>query len=184
MIDRRALIRNVALLAAANSVWGCVKSGMVGALTLGQLKILTAASGIVIPKTETAGAIEAGVPAFVTLALAHGLDSTADSKTPGAPPANDYGAWLEQSLGRDFATLPTPVQSEKLTAIDAVAFKPGMPTPWTILKGLILTGYYTSEAGASQELRYELVPGRWDPDIPAKPGDRAWSSDWTAVEFG
>jgi hypothetical protein len=51
-------------------------------------------------------------------------------------------------------------------------------------QGLILTGYYSSEAGASKELQYNLIPGRWDADIPLKPGDRAYSSDWTAVEFG
>jgi hypothetical protein len=184
MIGRRALLHNTALFAAASSIWGCMKSGEIGALTDPQLKILTAASEIVIPKTETAGAIEAGVPAFVALALKHGLDGTLDPKTPGAPAGNDYGAWLEQALGSDFATSSAPAQLAKLTAIDAPAFKPGAPTPWTILKGLILSGYYTSEAGASQELQYQLVPGRWDPDVPLKPGDRAWSSDWTAAEFG
>ena len=54
---------------------------------------------------------------------------------------------------------------------------------WPRLKGLILIGYYTSEIGASQELRYILVPGHFDPDVPLEPGDRAWSSDWTGVKF-
>ena len=44
-------------------------------------------------------------------------------------------------------------------------------------------GYYTSEAGATQELRYTLVPGRWDPDVPLKPGDRGSSSDWVGQTF-
>jgi hypothetical protein len=44
-------------------------------------------------------------------------------------------------------------------------------------------GYYTSEIGASQELQYQLVPGRFDPDLPVKPGDRAWSSDWIGQGF-
>ena len=48
---------------------------------------------------------------------------------------------------------------------------------------LILTAYYTSETGGSRELQYELVPGKWEPDLPFVPGSRAWSSDWTAVEF-
>ena len=42
---------------------------------------------------------------------------------------------------------------------------------WPTIKGLILIGYYTSEIGASQELRYVLVPGRFDPDVKLEPGD-------------
>ena len=72
-----------------------------------------------------------------------------------------------------------------LTALDAEAFAPGAGDhPWKAIKAAILTGYYTSEIGASQELQYEHVPGRFDPDLPLTPGYRAWSSDWTAVEFG
>ncbi len=55
---------------------------------------------------------------------------------------------------------------------------------WRTLKALLLIGYYTSEVGASQELRYDLVPARFDPDVPLQPRDRAWSSDWTGVKFG
>jgi hypothetical protein len=34
-----------------------------------------------------------------------------------------------------------------------------------------------------QELQYNLVPGRWDPDVPVKPGDRGSSSDWVGQTF-
>lgn len=72
-----------------------------------------------------------------------------------------------------------------LAALDAAAFAPDAPpSPWKAIKGLILTGYYTSEVGGSVELNYELVPGAWRPDIPLEPGQRAYSSDWTAVDFG
>jgi hypothetical protein len=30
----------------------------------------------------------------------------------------------------------------------------------------VLVGYYQSEAGATQELRYELVPGAWRGCVP------------------
>ena len=36
-----------------------------------------------------------------------------------------------------------------------------------------MVGYYTSEAGASKELIYDLVPGRFDPDIPVTAATRA-----------
>ncbi len=28
-----------------------------------------------------------------------------------------------------------------------------------------------------------LVPGRWDPDVPVKPGERGSSSDWVGQTF-
>ncbi|MDH4133072.1 MAG: gluconate 2-dehydrogenase subunit 3 family protein [Gemmatimonadota bacterium] len=43
------------------------------------------------------------------------------------------------------------------------------------LKELTLVGYYTSEIGASQELRYVHVAGRYDGDMPYEEGDRAYS---------
>lgn len=72
-----------------------------------------------------------------------------------------------------------------LEAYDAAAFAPDQKDhPWKKIKALILTGYYTSEVGASRELQYELVPGRFDPDLPLPADNRSWSSDWTAVDFG
>lgn len=43
------------------------------------------------------------------------------------------------------------------------------------LKELTLAGYYTSEIGASQELRWDPAPGRYDPDVPFSEIGRAWA---------
>lgn len=49
-------------------------------------------------------------------------------------------------------------------------------TPFfTILKDLTLTGYFTSEIGATQALAYVAVPGRYDGCITLKPGQKAWA---------
>lgn len=176
-IDRRALLGGTMGLAAAGFLWGCVGKGEAGALTEAQTALLTKVCDLVIPRTDTPGALDVKVPAFVALALKHGLGGTGDSEAPGAPPGNDYGGWMVKALGPDPAkTLPE---------IDAAAFaQDAPPSPWKALKGLILTGYFTSETGATKVLRYELVPGRFDPDLPIKPRDTSWASDWTAVNFG
>jgi hypothetical protein len=154
----------------------------------------------VLPRTGTPGAGEVGVGDFVILALAHGLDGTrapaASAATPHAFPQNRrsdgslrYLEWLETTLDRaasgDWLGKPESRRVALVAELDGRAFaKDAGEHPWKKVKGLILTGYYTSEVGGSQELRYELVPGRYDPAVPLAPGDRAWSSDWTAVEFG
>ncbi|MBD2699616.1 gluconate 2-dehydrogenase subunit 3 family protein [Spirosoma sp. BT702] len=46
---------------------------------------------------------------------------------------------------------------------------------YSILKDLTLTGYFTSEIGATQALEYVAVPGRYDGCVPLKPGQKAWA---------
>ena len=45
-----------------------------------------------------------------------------------------------------------------------------------MMKQLAVLGYFTSEIGATQALRYVESPGRYDPCVPYKPGDREWAS--------
>ncbi|WP_422058155.1 gluconate 2-dehydrogenase subunit 3 family protein [Sphingomonas sp.] len=165
-----------------------------------QRTIMAEVADLVIPRTDTPGGRDVGAGDFAILALAHGLSATRAPVASGAiTPAiatflRPDGSlrhvdWLERTLdqaGRgDFMRRSLSERAEILAAIDATAMARGAPwLPWVAIKGLILTGYYTTEAGGSQELRYQLVPGRFDPDLPLLADDRAWSSDWTAVEFG
>ena len=164
-----------------------------------QRVLMSHVSQLVLPRTQTPGAGEAGVGDFVILALAHGLDGSRGADVGAAlPNVTRYRRadgslrmlqWLENQLderGRGaFLARSSAERLKALTKLDAEAFAEGVEGhPWKTIKGLILTGYYTSEIGGSKELQYELVPGRYDPDLPQKPGDRAWSSDWTAVDFG
>jgi len=164
-----------------------------------QRKLIEAVSQLVIPATDTPGAGDIGVGDFVILALAHGLEgsrlpaSSAAAPSPGAYRRPDGSLlhldWLEDDLDRrargDFLAVLPAAREAALRALDTEAFADSAAGhPWRTIKALILTGYYTSEIGGSKELNYELVPGRWDPDLPLKQGDRAYSSDWTAVDFG
>ena len=45
-----------------------------------------------------------------------------------------------------------------------------------MMKELALLGYFTSEVGATQALRYVESPGRYDPCAPYKPGEKDWAS--------
>lgn len=158
-----------------------------------QRKLMRMVAEHVIPTTDTPGAGAVGAGEFVLVALAHGLEGT--RKPPAADPSLtpylrsdgslDHAAWLDGKLGPAWLALPPARQSEQLASLDASAFK-GDPAAaaWRAIKALILTGYYTSEVGGSKELNYELVPGRFDPKVPVTPDTRAYSSDWTAVDFG
>jgi len=163
-----------------------------------QREMLRVVSDIVIPRTDTPGAGEVGTGDFVLLALAHGLDGTRDATAAVARALPQYrrpdgtlryANWLEDELDRsasgDWLGKPPPRRAALLAQFDAKAFDktPG-ESPWRKIKALILTGYYTSQAGAARELQFELVPGRYDPKLALGPNARAFSSDWTAVDFG
>jgi hypothetical protein len=44
-----------------------------------------------------------------------------------------------------------------------------------MMKELTLLGYFTSEIGCSQAMRYRETPGRFDPCVPYTPGETAWA---------
>lgn len=165
-----------------------------------QITLFRDVAELVIPRSETPGAGDVGAGEFVLLALAHGLEKSREpwpqegmaaglASFVRADGSLRMADWLQQALDRrangDFLRRDVTERTRILTAHDAEAFAEGAPpSPWKVIKGLVLTGYYTSEAGGSHELRYELVPGRYDPKLPLRPGDAAFSSDWSAVDFG
>jgi len=54
--------------------------------------------------------------------------------------------------------------------------RPGQPSHYfAMMKYLTLLGYFTSEGGATQALRYVPVPGRYEGDYPYEEGDKAWA---------
>jgi hypothetical protein len=44
-----------------------------------------------------------------------------------------------------------------------------------MMKELALLGYFTSEVGYKQAMRYVETPGRYDRCVPYEPGDKAWA---------
>jgi hypothetical protein len=47
---------------------------------------------------------------------------------------------------------------------------------FTMMKQLTLSGYFTSEIGATKALRYVAVPGKFVGSYPYKKGDKAWAT--------
>ena len=206
-VTRRDMLGGAALLALAlgvpvAGVWLSDKD-LAEIANERQRAMLKQVAQLVIPASDTPGAGDAGVGDFVILALAHGLDGTGEAVSAASSAwelrefkRNDgslsFVGWLERKLDRavggDWLGKDRASQLAALEELDRQSSPPGPPpqdpSPWRKLKALILTGYYTSQIGGAQELRFEMVPGRYDPDLPLTRDYRAWSSDWIAVEFG
>lgn len=197
--NRREFVGAAGLLAIALGLPGCVTASALPAEeapTDRQLAMLREVSQIVLPATDTPGAGDAEVGAFVAMALAHGMEA---SRAPLPPAAQTFASnrflradgslryidWLDDQLGAGFLEDAPGARLDKVRAIDAAAYAADAGAhPWRKLKALILLGYYTAEIGGSQELQYAPLPGRFDPAVPVQPGERAYSNEWTGVEFG
>ena len=73
------------------------------------------------------------------------------------------------------------VMDARKAAMDArgAARESGVAAPahyFRMMKELALLGYFTSEVGCTQALRYVESPGRFDPCIPYAPGEPAWAA--------
>jgi hypothetical protein len=74
--------------------------------------------------------------------------------------------------------LLTELDREQLRVMDAQAAAAAEKPPahyFRMMKELALLGYFTSETGCTQALRYVETPGRFDPCVPYAAGDPAWA---------
>ncbi len=124
-----------------------------------------------IPPTDTPGALDAGVPAFVRQMLAEWGSRETARAILGVLDTIEKQAWHQFRRGHSWRCPPSagwtccaPSTTESLARQDPAYGK---------FKWLVLLGYYQSEVGATQELRYELVPGAWRACLPLAEVGRA-----------
>lgn len=133
------------------------------ALTADQFSLLEQVSETMIPTTDTAGAIDAGVPAFIRSMLAEWGSAETRADFNRVLEAIEQRAW--NKFGMAFLEMPQERRLAVVREFDAtrIAAHDGA---YRRFKWLILIGYYHSEVGATHELRFELVPGAWRACLP------------------
>ena len=144
--------------------------------SLNQLKQLKSICAIVIPKTDTLGAAEVNTHGFIDNQLFHCYDKSAQEKAKQLLSLIDVVA--EKIFSQSFIVLKQTQQFELLTELDLgiTSFSSTERQDFKLLKQLICFGYYTSEVGASQELRYLAVPGGYEGSIAYEKTDASWGS--------
>ncbi len=141
---------------------------------------------LIIPKTDTPGAIEAGVPDFIELIVSEWYtDLERQVFLTGLADIEDYS---KKAFGKSFRLCDRKEQtaaltwSEKQSKSHRGSSRPGDNTlsedaPFFLkMKELTVLGYYTSEIGATQELIYNPMPMKYDGDINFADVGRQWSS--------
>jgi gluconate 2-dehydrogenase gamma chain len=175
--NRRALILGALFLAGgAGGLVHVLRTRKPGegpqgpALSPEQFALLEQVADIIIPNTETPGAIAAGVPAVIREMLTDWASEKTRVEFASLLDDIDKRAWT--ALGASFLELMPEQRVKLLRSIDEELITAG-DANYRRLKFLVLAGYYHSEVGATQELRYELVPGAWRPCLPLSEIGRA-----------
>lgn len=195
-MNRRALLERMMILAGATATAGISSSALARAaaaapryLDGATFALLSAVADTIVPRTDTAGALDAGVPGVIDALLANWASGQRRYDLTRAMAAIDGKAKAGQ--GQPFAALSADARHALLSAHDAEALKiiPGkqvrgsgaaamMAGPpyadpaYGKLKELIVLAYYLSEPALTQELTYEHAPGEWQSSIPVTPQTR------------
>lgn len=176
-LDRRALLLGAVFLvggAAALTRFtrrSATRTGASGpAMSGDQFMLLEQVADTLIPTTDTPGAIAAGVPGFVRDMLTDWASAATRSDFIGVLEAIERQAWAQ--FGAAFLELPAERRLAALRRFDEESISREDPA-YARFKYLVLVGYYQSEIGATEELRYELVPGAWRSCLPLTEVGRA-----------
>lgn len=143
-----------------------------------QVTLITTVCGLIIPTTNTPGAIEAGVPGFVTRVIAECYPEEYIQRFKEGLKEIDKEA--ENRYDGSFLELSENEQLELLTSIEkegkSVDKKLAVHEALHMLKELTLVGYFTSEIGATEALQYEHVPGAYNGCMDMEPNQKTWAT--------
>ncbi len=189
-IDRREALRRAALLLGGALSASTVAGVLAGcearrtpngawaprALSSDQLELVATIAEHILPETDTPGARTVGVHRFIDAMLA---DSYPDEERRRfLAGLSDVDARAQRSCGRAFLRCATAEQRTLLEQLDRETFGATAPPEvpfFRLMKELTLVGFYTSEAGATRELRHAPVPGRFEGCVPLDQIGRAWA---------
>ncbi len=125
----------------------------------------------IIPKTDTPGAIDAGVPGWIEVIVKDCYEADAQGFIKKG--LASLMTACAKDTGEGFGELPADKQVAFLNAYNA---KGGEEKGFLQqFKELTKFCYASSEVGANEAFNYMLVPGKWVPDMPLEPGMKAYA---------
>jgi glucoside 3-dehydrogenase (cytochrome c) hitch-hiker subunit len=144
---------------------------------------------MILPRTDTPGATDVGATEFIDLMLTEWYDDS--DRERFLTGLADVDRRSQSLFAKDFVDCQVTQQAEILTALGEKMAEDGELAPdrgrplrgspprseesfYPMLRRLTLTAYYTSEAGSTAELQFEVIPDHFDACAPAgkEGGDR------------
>ena len=173
-LDRRAFVQLATTFGLSLSVPVLAAKSPAAPMTADEWTLIGEVSELIIPTTDTGGALAAGVPDFVKMMLADWF--TAAERENFIAGMHEFSAGASTKYGKKFGELPASQKNqyfgELLAAAEGGAAAPRAPFV-LLMKRLTIFGYYTSELGATTELHQHIATAKYEPAAVVKPGDRA-----------
>ena len=182
MLGGTALVGQAAMLAGCAATPGTERRTAPSASIFRQsdVELLDEIAETILPETDTPGAKAAGVGPFVAM-MVNDVYYPEDQQVFQAG-LQDLQTRSLVNFGAHFQVVTTTQRTQLLEALDAEQHF-YMETKATdapahyfrMIKELVLFGYFTSEVGYTQAMRYVETPARFDPCVPLAPGDKIWA---------
>jgi hypothetical protein len=172
-MERREVLRAFGATAAlsllprnAHAVWELVAARPAAtALTPAQLALVNAVGDTILPRTDTPGASDVGVAAWVDVLVAEYYSD--EDKATFLAGLDAIDAAAKAAAGSALTDLSVDARDTVITSIEASTDRRSEParTYWR-LKGLVIHGYFTSERVQKDVLKTNIMPGRFVGDAP------------------
>lgn len=183
-LSRVALIMGGTVIGANIFLEGCKpadkKAANLGEFSQDDIAYLDEIAETIIPATNTPGAKAAKVGAFMTVMVKDCYDENDQrSFREGMDKINEAS---DKKFDKAFMQLTPQQRHELLVQIDSEQKEHTKNKKekdanhyFRLMKELTLLGYFTSEPGATQALRYVESPGKYEGCIPYTKGEKAWA---------
>jgi gluconate 2-dehydrogenase gamma chain len=184
-MERRDLLKSAFALTTFSLMPACKQMGAGGSsgflsgdkfLSKDELAFLSSLSDTIIPTTDTPGAVAAKVPET----LQDLLSTWASDETRGNWRMLLEGLKAELDKGADgnFTKANAAARAKALGPLDTAIYADAKHklSAYHDVKKTIGDAYYMSEIGATQELRYNPVPGDWKANVPAQTEEKNWAA--------
>lgn len=176
MIDRRETLQRLSLL-VGGTLSTQLTAGLMGQVlndgpslevTDAQRALIAELADVIIPDTQTPGAKAAGVQDFIIRVIRDCHPITEQEAFYGGLAKLDQAS--REAHQKPFIDLDG--EAKKAMVNDLI--KTSRPF-FQQFKKMTVTGYFTSEIGATQTLAYLPIPGKFQGDIPLEEGQKTWA---------
>jgi hypothetical protein len=182
-MNRRDAIKSFALMmggamVGANAILtGCAPEDQIVGLEFSpkDIAFLDEIGEAIIPTTDTPGAKATKIGEFMQMMVKDTYN--AEQQQTFLDGLNYIKKDFKSSKSKDFMDASVEERTEYLNELKVKAANTEEKGPAVVgmLRDLTVLGYFTSEIGATQQLRFIEVPGRYDGCIDYTPGERAYA---------
>ena len=145
-----------------------------------QARLISELAEIIIPKTDTPGAKDVGVPGFIDRMVKECYKKEDQDRFMTG--LASFDAEAKTAYGDSFIDLAADKQLEYVkkvhdAAVDGTKKGEIKERPFILMtKELTVVGFFTSEPGATQVLQYEAVPGAYHGCVPLAEVGKTWAT--------